>query len=219
MTTVHNFTRSKAYTSAGCGPGYHKRASYKSSKGLTVPARCIRSTTVYKESSKNMKARILRKQARRLAHVPSIRSLTRKNCPPGMAPRKGYVRRYSTPVRKAGITVHRKGKSYKVFPSSKSTIVKGKCVKSLLKGKTRGPGRFGPLRKGELTKLGYSSRFPEEIRHKALQKAVIVYGALGVYRKLDAVAKLSARTIPTASAIYTADREWIKKTFGPLKAF
>lgn len=159
-----------------------------------------------------------RKQAR-MIHVPSIRSLTRKECPPGMAPRKGYMRKYSTPVRRSGITVHRKGRSYKVYPSSKPTFVKGKCVKSLLKAKSRRTARFGPLRKGELKKLGYSSRLPEDARHKALQKAVVAYGALGVYRKLDAVAKLSVSTIPTASAVYTADREWIKKTFGPLKAF
>jgi hypothetical protein len=158
-----------------------------------------------------------RRQARRMIKIPSIRSLTRKECPPGMAPRKGYMRKYSTPVRKAGITVHRKGKTYKIFPSSKPTFVKGKCIKSTRKA--TGTARFGPLKKGELTKLGYSSRYSEQERHKALQKAVIAYGALGVYRKLDAVAKLSVHTIPTASAVYTADREWIKKTFGPLRAF
>lgn len=162
--------------------------------------------------------RVSRKKARRV-HVPSIRSLTRKNCPAGMSPRKGYVRRYSTPVRKAGITVHRKGKTYKIFPSSKSSFVKGRCVKRVGTAKKRGPARFGPLRKGELTRLGYSSRLPDEVRHKSLIKAVDAYGALGVYRKLDAVAKLSVHTIPKASAIYTADREWVKKTFGPLKAF
>jgi hypothetical protein len=134
-----------------------------------------------------------------------------------MALRKGYMRKYSTPVRKAGITVHRKGKVYKMYPSSKATFVKGKCIKSARK--SSGTTRFGPLKKGELTKLGYSSRYSEQERHKALQKAVIAYGALGVYRKLDAVAKLSVHTIPTASAVYTADREWIKKTFGPLRAF
>jgi hypothetical protein len=159
------------------------------------------------------------KQARRMIHVPSIRSLTRKECPPGMALRRGYLRKYSTPVRKTGITVHRKGRTYKVFPSSKSAYVKGRCVKSLRKATTRGPARFGPLRKGELKKLGYSSRLSDNLRHTALRKAVVAYGALGVYRKLDAVAKLSAHTIPTASAVYVADREWIRKTCGPLKAF
>jgi Family of unknown function (DUF5771) len=135
-----------------------------------------------------------------------------------MAPRKAYVRRYSTPVRKAGITVNRKGKTYKVFPSAKSTFVKAKCVKSLVGAATRSPARFGPLRKGELTKLGYSSKYPDEQRYIALRKAVEKYGALGVYRKLDAVAKLTVHSIPAASVVYVKDREWIKKTYGPLKA-
>ena len=166
-----------------------------------------------------MKARMTEKQKRRLMHIPSIRSLTRKNCPPGTAPRKAYVRRYTTPVRMAGITVHRKGRTYKVFPKSKSTYVEAKCVKSLLNGASKKTARFGPLRKGELTKVGYSSRYPDEQRHKAWVKAVDIYGALGVYRKLDAVAKLSIRTIPAASAVYVKDREWVKDKFGPLKAF
>lgn len=184
----------------GCPSGYSKQAARTSSKGLVIPARCV-------------------SRRRPSLYIPSIRSLTRKDCPPGMAPRKSYVRRYSTPVRKEGITVHRKGKTYKIFPSSKSTTVKGKCVKARRSHSKRVTGRFGPLRKGELTKLGYSSRNPEELRHKALRKAVDVYGALGVYRKLDVVAKLSVRKLPAASAIYVADREWVKKTFGPLKAF
>lgn len=184
----------------GCPSGYSKKAAHISSKGVVIPARCV-------------------SRKRPTLYVPSIRSLTRKECPPGMAPRKSYVRRYSTPVRREGITVHRKGKTYKIFPSSKATTVKGKCVKARKTHSTRIPGRFGPLRKGELTKLGYSSRNPEELRHQALRKAVDAYGALGVYRKLDAVAKLSVHKLPSASAIYVTDREWIKKTFGPLKAF
>ena len=215
----HQLDRSKPYTQTGCESGYHKRESYRSSKGAVVPARCISSTTVYAESSKNMKARMTEKQKRRLMHIPSIRSLTRKNCPPGMTPRKAYVRRYTTPVRKAGITVHRKGVAYKVFPKSKSTYVEAKCVKTLFNGASKKTARFGPLRKGELTKLGYSSRYPDEQRHMALIKAVGAYGTLGVYRKLDAVVKLSSRTIPAASAIYAKDREWVKEMFGPLKAF
>ena len=151
-----------------------------------------------------------------IARVPSIRSLTRKDCPSGKVLRKGYVRRYSTPVRKAGITVHRKGKTYKVFPKAAVATVKATCIKEVGSGK-RKTVRFGPLKKGELTKLGYSSRNPDEKRHDSLKAAVKLYGALGVYRKLDAVAKLSAHSLPSASVVYTRDREWIRATYGPLK--
>jgi len=214
----HSFTKSKPYNN-GCPSGYHKREGYKSSTGLYIPTRCVRSTTVYKESSKEMKRRVQAKMTRRVAHVPSIRSLTRKDCPPGKVMRKGYVRRYSTPVRKEGITVHKSGKTYKVFPKAKSTIVKAGCIKEVGKGRGKSKARFGTLRKGELTRLGYSARNPDEKRHAALKKAVQLYRALGVYRKLDAVAKLSAQSLPSASVIYAKDRDWIRTTFGPLTAF
>ena len=57
----------------------------------------------------------------------------------------------------------------------------------------------------------------EEERHSALRKAVEKYGPVGVYRKLDAVSKLTFRSIPQASKIYTKDRNWVKEKFGPLK--
>ena len=58
----------------------------------------------------------------------------------------------------------------------------------------------------------------EDKRKNALKKAVQEYGALAVYRKLDAVSKLTKTTIPEASKIYTEDKEWVKRKFS-LKAF
>jgi hypothetical protein len=84
-----------------------------------------------------------------------------------------------------------------------------------LPGKTK---RFGALRKGELAKYGYNLHKTQDERHRALRKAIAVYGALGVYRKLDAVAKLTTRTIPEASAAFKKDREWVRHTYS-LKAF
>lgn len=220
---THHFTRSKSYTSKqGCPPHYHKRAGYHSKSGRFVPPRCIRSTTIYKESSAEHRANLTRKQARRLrAMIPSIRNLKRTACPTGMIARKAYVRRYTTAVRARGYTVRRKnGTSYRVYPKSKSTMVKTKCVKNLGlpgKGPTKGKG-VGPLRKGELKKHGYSFRNPESQRKAALNSAVKEFGALGVYRKLNAVGKLAMRTFPQASRTFKADRNWIKRKYGPLKA-
>ena len=195
----HSSTRSKHN---GCPVGYHKREAHTSTSGLYVPTRCVRRT----------------KKARRVARVPSIRSLMRKDCPPGKVMRKGYVRRYSNEVRKAGITVKRQGKTYKAFPKAATTTVKPACIKDRSSGK-RTTARIGPLKKGELTRLGYSARNPDEKRHAALKKAVELYRALGVYRKLDAVAKLSVHSLPSASVVYAKDRDWVKATFGPLTAF
>ena len=219
----HTFKKSKPYSaSRGCPEGYHKREGYKSSKGEYVPARCVRATTTYKESSKQMKARVLGKQTRRVRlHLPSIRSLLKRDCPPGMIPRKSYVRRYTTAVREKGFTVRRKdGKVYRVHPKSKSTLVKSRCIKDLGKpgrGVSKGKG-LGPLRKGELAKHGYSFRVPEGQRRAALKSAVEEFGALGVYRKLNAVAKLTSKTIPDAAKVFGTDRNWLKSSYS-LKAF
>lgn len=167
-----------------------------------------------------MKRRVERKATRRLrAYVPSVRSISRKVCPPGMIERKAYVRRYSTPVRERGFTVRRStGQVYRVQPKGKMSYVESRCVKD-----TGKPGKgekepIGPLRKGELAKHGYSFRSSDAARHAALEKAAQEFGALGVYRKLDAVAKLMERSVPRAARVFKADRNWVKSTMGPLKA-
>ena len=68
----HKFLKSKPYSFLlGCPEGYHKRKSYKSVKGRTVPARCVRSTT---ETSKKTTRRL---SAAKEKLLPSIRSLSR----------------------------------------------------------------------------------------------------------------------------------------------
>lgn len=208
----------------GCPEGYHKRASYKTKTGKKVPTRCVRATTVKKETSNEFKKKTLAKQTRRLASVkkllPSIKSLARKACPPGMIERKEFARKYSTAVLQKGFTRKSKfGKLTVIKPNKQSlSYVGSKCVKDIgLPGK--GKQSIGPLRKGELSKYGYSMKEEEAKRHSALKKAVDEYGALGVYRKLDAVSKLTFRSIPAASKVYEKDRNWVKEKYEPLKAF
>lgn len=220
--TEHHFEKSKPYSFlTGCPEGYHKRSSYKTKKGTNVPTRCVRATTRKKESSANFKKATARKQTQRLRKwVPSIRSLARVSCPPGMIERKEYARKYSTAVLEKGFTRKTKsGKLIAVKPHKNTlSFVKPKCVKDTgLPGK--GEESIGPLRKGELAKYGYTVKEGEDKRRNALRKSVDNYGALGVYRKLDAVSKLTERTIPEASKIYESDRNWVKRKFGPLKAF
>lgn len=218
----HHFEKSKPYSFiSGCPEGYHKRSSYKTKSGKTVETRCVRAATRKKESSAEFKRAVTAKRTQRLRKfVPSIRSLARRSCPPGMIERKEYARKYSTAVLQKGFT--RKTKSGRVIAvkphKNTLTFVKPKCVKDTgLPGK--GKESIGPLRKGEISKYGYSMSETEEKRHSALRKAIDEYGAIGVYRKLDAISKLTARTIPEASKIYENDRDWVKKKFGPLKAF
>jgi hypothetical protein len=140
-----------------------------------------------------------------------MRSLGKKNCPPGMILRKGYTRKYTTAVRTSGFTVKKHGKAYRVQPTAKDMFVKSSCIKNV--GKPgKGPKLFGPLRKGELAKYGYSFRASESERHGALKKAITEYGSTGVFRKLNAVAKLTKRASPKASNVFSKDREWVRKT-------
>lgn len=143
--------------------------------------------------------------------IPSIRSLSRKNCPAGMIRKKAYTRKYSTAVKERGYTVKKKnGKEYRIVPKASDMYVESKCVKNT-GSPGKGPALFGPLRKGDLAKHGYSFRKSNAERHAGLLKAIEEYGATGVYRKLNAVTKLFSRTHPKYSARFKEDREWVHK--------
>ena len=104
---------------------------------------------------------------------------------------------------------------YTVKPKKNVTYVSSACIKNRGlpgKGPREGEG-FASLRKGELIKYGYSYRLSNTVRRKALEKAIKAYGALPVYRKLDAVAKLSMRTAPEAHKVFVADRDWIQHNY------
>jgi hypothetical protein len=158
--------------------------------------------------------RTLKRQAREFAQkIPGIRTLSRKNCPPGMIMRKNYERRYSTAIARRGYTVKRKnGKTYRVHPKQKDTHVKSRCIKNL-GNPGKAPAKIGPLRKGDLKKHGYSFRLNSATRHQALRKAVGEYGALGVFHKLAAVRSLTKATLPAASQVYEKDEKWVRGSF------
>jgi hypothetical protein len=144
------------------------------------------------------------------------RSFTRrKPCPEGKVERKGYVRKFGKEILERGYTVKKaSGKAYRIHPAKESVYVKPSCIKDRgLPGKV-GPGEgFGALRKGELKKHGYVYERSRESRHEALKKAIGEFGALGVFRKLDVVAKLSKRTVPRAAAVFKDDRDWVRKHY------
>lgn len=142
-----------------------------------------------------------------------------KKCPPGKILRAPYKRYFSRSTKEQGYSVHKQNRSYRIYPKVTGVLVKAACVEDRGlpgKGPREGEG-FAKLRKGELSKFGYNAHKSEEERYKALKKAIDQYGALEVYHKLDAIAKLTKRTAPEASRIFVHDREWVRKSY-PLKS-
>lgn len=140
---------------------------------------------------------------------------TTNGCPKGYILRKGYTRRFRKSIANSGYTVRRKGTVYVAKPKIRSITVKPGCIRNRGlpgKGPVEGEG-IGKLRKGDLIKYGYQYRLSDLAREKALKKAINVYGPLSVFHKLDAVSKLSTRTAPDASRIFSRDRNWVKDTF------
>ena len=121
-----------------------------------------------------------------------------KFCGPGKILRSSYTRRL---LKKNG--------------SVKETRVSASCVRNMgKKGKLpKGAPTIGPLKKGELQRFGYMYKLPEHQRHNALRAAIKSLGSLNVYRKLDAVAKLTNLTSPKASSTFAADRDWIRSKY------
>ena len=120
---------------------------------------------------------------------------TKGNCPTGKIMRHGYMR-----------IINKKNGTRKLVR------VKGSCVRDMGKPGKLAPGAptIGPLKKGELSRFGYSYKNPEQPRRRAIAVAIKELGSLNLYRKLDAVAKLTALTSPKASQIFASDRDWIR---------
>jgi hypothetical protein len=150
-------------------------------------------------------------------------SKTRKACAEGRIRRSGYFREYGTAVKREGYLVRRAGKTVRIYPKTKRVYVKSRCIRDRgAPGKGVKPGSRSiveqPLRKGELTRFGYHTSYPKQVRRNALSKAASHYGPLSLYRKLNAVAKLSAKQAPGAADIFARDREWVRRTYPLLKS-
>jgi hypothetical protein len=159
-------------------------------------------------------------KTRSLRGLTGIRSklgLTKK-CPPGYILRAPYTRKFKTNTKKSGYNIHRKGKTFRVYPKSGKTVVKASCIKDRgLSGKGPRQGKGITIkREGDLARYGYNAHKSMKDRHESLKQAITVYGSLSVFRKLDAIAKLTLRTAPDAHKIFKADRDWVQKNY-PMK--
>ena len=107
------------------------------------------------------------------------------------------VRVKATTYRRNGKIIHRRAYSYE----RKDVGRPGKGPKII------------PIKKGKLSKFGYSTKKSERARHRALKKAIEEYGALSVYRMLNAQIVLRKRTQPKVREIFEEDAEWVKSKY------
>lgn len=180
-----------------CSPDKIHRRSYTRKNGRRVKGACV--------SRSRSRSRYI------------SRTSQKPECPPGQISRSSYVRRITSRVRREGyLRKTKSGKTIKVHPKGSAVRVKASCIKDRGKTGKLGPGdpRIGPLKRGELKKFGYVYKLPEEPRRAALQRAVQALGPLNVFHKLDAVSKLTMRSSPKASAVFTADKNWVRSVYG-----
>ena len=122
--------------------------------------------------------------------MKSRRSYSKKKCPKGSISRRSY--------------------SYR--KKSKKIKVRASCIKSRgLRSRGKRTRRVLPsLKKGSLTKFGYTVRESAENRRKALHKALKEYGYSSLIKKLNAVRLLTRNTSPANSKIYDSDIKYLQ---------
>ena len=188
--------------SGGCPSGYHPRRSYRVRRtGTRVASSCVRATTRSGPRSNFLKNTRQRMTQRLRGIRKSRRGVTA--CGAGQIVRDAYVR----------------------IRLGKRQFVPAACIRDVgnpgkgIPGSTpSGVGRvgIGPLRQGDLKRFGYDDvvTMSEARRHLALAAAVRAYGALTVWRKINAVFIYTKNTSPASSRVFKADRDWIKATYG-----
>jgi hypothetical protein len=96
--------------------------------------------------------------------------------------------------------------------SGKVVKVRASCITDRGK-KGKGPFLITGLKKGKLSRYGYSTSKSPSSRHASLRKAVKAYGGTSVIRKLNAVKVLNRNTNPRISKIFGSDMTWVQKIF------
>ena len=108
-------------------------------------------------------------------------------------------------VHRKGYTAHRNGKKYHVKPTTYEEKDRGK--------KGHGEKLFD-IKKGKLAP--YSVSMPERQRHEILEKKIRKYGALSVFRSLNAqvvLRKHERGKAAKAKKKFEEDKEWVKKHY------
>jgi hypothetical protein len=84
---------------------------------------------------------------------------------------------------------------------------------SLGRGRRTRKSLIGPLKKGLMTKMGYSVSARAATRRRAVDRAVRKYGKLSTLRKLNAVAVYTRRSSPVKSRKFKSDVKYVQKKY------
>ena len=123
----------------------------------------------------------------------------------------GYRKRGGSQYQRM-ITVHVKPTTY--MRAGRRVRRRGYTYKRRDVGKPgNGPKLIVITEKGALRRHGYSVKKDEGARHRALTKAIGEYGALSVYRKLNAQYVFRKNYDPKNAARFKADAEWVRDKF------
>ena len=86
-----------------------------------------------------------------------------------------------------------------------------KCLNNNKKNKTKHKCNvLFILKKGTLSRFGYSMKNSQSKRHKSLKKAIKSIKPLSVYRKLNALYILNKNRNPLNAKLFKDDAEWLK---------
>lgn len=96
----------------------------------------------------------------------------------------------------------------KAYTKKNGTKVPASCIKDL--GKPGKGKRLFVLRKGTLSKYGYSTKISKEARHTALRKAVEDGSKNVAIKKLNALSILNKNTHPARSRLLRADMKYVQ---------
>lgn len=126
--------------------------------------------------------------------------------------RSPYVAQRKAMTIRVGETPRRKAYSY--YRPASRVSVSAAVIRDLgLPGK--GPQVIPIRRTGALSKFGYAVKASPTKRHRALTAAILRgrTSPLAVFRRLQAIATLSKRSMPMYARVYLKNRDWVRTKF------
>jgi len=112
--------------------------------------------------------------------------------------------------RKSFVKDVKKGRGVKLKRIPATTVKRARFKIEDIGAVGRGRKVIKKIRKGRLSRFGYSTKKTASERRRALRKADRRYGSTALFRMLQAQVVLRKRIQPKARKVFEADRNWVK---------